>query len=249
MKQFFLSGQPSWLQQTDVPISIPWSVLSSRRRFKRSKGPWIIGRPVVEMFPNINLPFYANIVDQCLDLGLRHATTPWYTHDIQYVPDMRTLQKQSTENYMRLHDLIPGRFLPVIHAYSPDDVDFALNIYEAYGALWSPAVQIKGYTPSVHVIRKFALGVLPAERWARRDVVRDICSRGIELHAHGLNWVRLRDLSPYIVSADSDSWRSVGRRTRMDGCNHKDCANCLRFALSWRDEAIHEFESKQVTLF
>jgi hypothetical protein len=45
----------------------------------------------------------------------------------------------------------------------------------------------------------------------------------------------------FLASADSMAWSFNARRvTPLDGCTHKTCANCEKFALLWRDTLVAE---------
>jgi hypothetical protein len=45
----------------------------------------------------------------------------------------------------------------------------------------------------------------------------------------------------HLASADSLAWSFNARRNRpLPGCTHKSCANCLRYALRWREEILNQ---------
>ncbi|GGN39826.1 hypothetical protein FHR83_006630 [Actinoplanes campanulatus] len=62
----------------------------------------------------------------------------------------------------------------------------------------------------------------------------------IDMHGFGVKSVGLRRYGRYLSSADSMAWSFQARRAeRLPGCvGHKNCANCLRYALKWRAEML-----------
>jgi hypothetical protein len=65
----------------------------------------------------------------------------------------------------------------------------------------------------------------------------------LALHAFGLRGSSLKAHADHLASADSMAWSYQGRRMhRLPGCTHrgKSEANCLRWALMWRDDRLHD---------
>lgn len=66
-------------------------------------------------------------------------------------------------------------------------------------------------------------------------------SEGLRLHGFGVKLQGLALSSPYLTSADSLAWSFDARRSDpLPGheCAHKNCANCLEWALLWREKAL-----------
>jgi hypothetical protein len=54
------------------------------------------------------------------------------------------------------------------------------------------------------------------------------------------------------VSADSLAWSYWARRDATKGirhCTKNTCANCLHYALAWRERVLKSIESRQPSLF
>ena len=71
------------------------------------------------------------------------------------------------------------------------------------------------------------------------DVLRRVSSLGINLHGFGVKSAGLVRAEMSLVSADSMAWSKrawkIGSPTTPECVGvHKNCANCLRFALNWR---------------
>lgn len=75
------------------------------------------------------------------------------------------------------------------------------------------------------------------------QIIRTVASKRIRVHAFGVKSDGLKLFGDCIQSADSMAWSFVARRrpVLMDGCaGHKNCANCLRWALEWHRTRITE---------
>lgn len=82
--------------------------------------------------------------------------------------------------------------------------------------------------------RRSSTDVLTAE-----SIVRELAVFGIRLHAFGLKLTGLRRVAHLLASADSMAWSFDARHSPpLAGCEHRTCANCLRFALRWRERVL-----------
>jgi hypothetical protein len=63
---------------------------------------------------------------------------------------------------------------------------------------------------------------------------------GVDLHGFGVKTAGLRRFGGELLSADSMAWSYDARRSApLPGCSgHKNCANCLVYALRWRDRVL-----------
>jgi hypothetical protein len=62
---------------------------------------------------------------------------------------------------------------------------------------------------------------------------------GDRLHAFGLKRQGLGLARHLLKSADSMAWSYRARRSPpLTGCTHKSCANCMIYALLWREETL-----------
>ena len=73
-------------------------------------------------------------------------------------------------------------------------------------------------------------------------IIRALHARGVRrLHGFGFKILGLAEHGHLLTSADSMAWSIDARRRRtpLPGCvGHRNCANCLRFALRWRTEVL-----------
>jgi hypothetical protein len=70
-------------------------------------------------------------------------------------------------------------------------------------------------------------------------VLRTLAADGIQIHAFGFKLQGLASSASSIASADSLAWSYSARRNPpLPGHTHLNCANCLEYALDWREDAL-----------
>lgn len=76
-----------------------------------------------------------------------------------------------------------------------------------------------------------------------------LAAEGIRLHGFGVKTLGLR-YARHLRSADSMAWSYNARRSpAIPGHSHKSCANCITWALRWRDRVIRRAGAQQFGLF
>lgn len=72
------------------------------------------------------------------------------------------------------------------------------------------------------------------------ELVTGLCAAGIRLHGFGVKIRGLPELASKLESADSLAWSFDARRLRRSWCgaSHKNCANCMAYALAWRERVL-----------
>jgi len=77
--------------------------------------------------------------------------------------------------------------------------------------------------------------------------LRVLASQGLRLHGFGFKQQGLANAANILASADSMAWSYAARRKPpMPGCTtHKNCANCMRYALDWRERVLAIVERQQ----
>ncbi len=73
------------------------------------------------------------------------------------------------------------------------------------------------------------------------EIFEALSSLDIAMHGFGVKKAGLRAYGRFLSSADSMAWSFEARHgQRMDGCfGHLNCANCMPYALRWREQVIH----------
>lgn len=138
-------------------------------------------------------------------------------------------QERSVQSYLDLKALAPELpWVPVLQGWKiPDYLDHA--------AIYQRAGVDLGSLPRVGV------GSV-CRRQAQQqavDLFAELRFLKLKLHGFGLKVGFLKHVFRCgLESFDSMAWSFRARRARyvMEGCTHKSCSNCMRFALAWRDE-------------
>jgi hypothetical protein len=252
--EFFLgTHMPSWLERTNVPLFV------SRRRMTRVTrkptcdwgldsggfseltmyGAWTITEEdyvaEVKYFTSFGRLRFAAAMDwmcepQVMEGGMiagRRAPGTGLT--------VREHQDRTVDNYLRLVQMAPELpWLPILQGYEPRDYLACARTYEVNG------VDLKSL-PAVglgSVCRRQSTGGIVG-------LCRELHGQGIRLHGFGLKMKGLLDLGPYLRSCDSMAWsyearmlKSPSLECRYRGRKHINCANCMDYAMSWRDRVV-----------
>jgi hypothetical protein len=90
---------------------------------------------------------------------------------------------------------------------------------------------------------------------AAASIIAMLASRGLRLHGFGLKGPALRRLSADLSSSDSLAWSFEARREarrhpecEAAGVRHRNCANCLTYALAWRDRVLASAGTQPIQL-
>ncbi|GAA4439744.1 hypothetical protein GCM10023170_011670 [Phytohabitans houttuyneae] len=166
-------------------------------------------------------------------------------------------QRRTVANFIELTELWgcdwDSPFMPVLQGYHRDDYLRCWDLYAAAGV----------------DLRNFAvvgLGSVCRRQAADEigEIVRALLALDDELPVHGFG-VKLRGLDKYghlLNTADSMAWSYEARRANpLPECqadpraNHRNCANCIRYALRWRQTVVQLLDAdrqrhhEQLSLF
>lgn len=80
---------------------------------------------------------------------------------------------------------------------------------------------------------------------AAMEILRPLHARGLRLHGFGFKVSGLMNgASALLASADSMAWSRAARyEAPLPGCTHKQCNNCIKFALQWRQKVLLAIQS------
>lgn len=139
-------------------------------------------------------------------------------------------QRRTVDNFVQLRDLAPDLpFIPVIQGYTTAEYLACVDLYDRAGVdlTTQPLVGLGS------VCRRQGTG-------EAAGIIAALHAVGVRrLHGFGVKTLGLRRYGHLLASADSMAW-SVDARLRrtpaLRGCagRHKNCANCLPWALTWR---------------
>lgn len=241
MRFYLGTHMPSWLPKTDVPLFVSYRRLIGRKRFKRALGPWALdsgGFTELSMFGKwtVSAEQYAEAVHTYqqhignLDWAapMDWMCEPWIIEKTGL--SVREHQERTVVNFLDLRATgLP--FIPVLQGWALADYIECIGLYEDAGVDLrdEPIVGIGS------VCRRQATSEIG-------EIASTVAADGIRLHGFGVKRLGIRKYGKYLASADSLAWSFRGRR--VEGCapDHRNEANCLRFAMEWREETISGIE-------
>lgn len=248
---FYLgTHEVTWLGKTDVPLFYTHRRLKPRRTFPRALGPWALdsgGYTELGKYGRwVETPeaYAADVRRYAEQIGnLRFALTQdWMT-----LPDLLELtgltveehQRRTVRSYLDLRELAPDLpWAPTLQGWTAEEYLRCADLYADAG------VDLKAL-PVV------GLGSIAGrqETEAARLIIRRVATLGLRVHGLGVK-TGLRTNGQLLDSSDSLAWSyrarkaartraKLGLRGSVPGCERlASCANCLHFALSWREEIL-----------
>jgi len=141
-------------------------------------------------------------------------------------------QELTVKSYQTLSELAPDiPWRPVLQGWGPDDYHKHLAMY-----------RMVGFTDTY-----FGLGSV-CRRQSTDGIdkpITDLSSEGISLHAFGFKTRGLKVSYKELKSSDSLAWSYNARRhPPIEGHTHKSCANCIVWALRWRDKLLSKLDEE-----
>lgn len=252
MRFFLGSHRPNWLGQlSGVPLFVSRRTLYTRKTFPQATTTWALdsgGFTEVAMYGGWTLSAreYANEVERyATEIGHMEWAAPqdWMVEPWVLEKTGLTVEEhqfRTTENYLELRTIAPHLpFIPVLQGWTLQEYRNHAQMYAGYGIDLSslPLVGIGS------VCRR-------QQTQGGREVIEHFASQGLRLHAFGLKLNGLREVGYLLESSDSLAWSYAARRSPpLPGCTHKACANCMRFALRWREKVLRALEVQQPTLW
>lgn len=147
-------------------------------------------------------------------------------------------QRLTVENYLTLCTMAADLpFVPVLQGWDHEDYLRCADLYDAAGVDLAAEPVVGVGT----VCRRQDTGFA-------RQLMTDLHGMGLALHGFGIKGGGL-SYRDKMTSYDSMAWSFRARRDAGDrekrglprtryGCSHASCANCIRFALDWRDDLL-----------
>jgi len=247
----FLLGthQPAWLASAGVSLFISDRRLRNYRRLPTASAPWALdsgGFTELQYFgrwTTTPAEYIARVRRYRDEIGHLAWAAPqdWMCEDIvihggtagplRFVGTGLSVtehQRRTVANFLQLRAEAPDLpFVPVIQGFRAEEYLACVELYRQAGVdlAAEPLVGLGS------VCRR--QGTAEAH-----DIISSLHHQGItRLHGFGVKTLGLARYGHLLTSADSMAWSIDARRRRqpMRGCTgHKNCANCLRWALFWR---------------
>jgi hypothetical protein len=241
--QFFLGTHlPNWLELTDVSLFLSTRRLSERKSLPQAHGPVAIdssGYSELSLYGDWRIAarqYVADVRRYADEIGnfawaaiQDWMCEPWVLAKTGL--SIKTHQALSVASLLELRDRAPDiAWVPVLQGWQLPDY---LNHVDAY-AHWGIDLACEPVVGLGSVCRRQATV-------EAIEICHALSSLGIRLHGFGIKKNGLVRLAPYLASADSMAWSFDARRKQQAVCGsltHKNCANCLIYALQWRDELL-----------
>lgn len=233
--------QPQWLGRTAVPLFLSRRRLALRRRLARAAGPWAIdsgGFSELLLFGGWRTEpaaYVAEVRRWRDEVGRLEwaAIQDWMCEPAMLARtglDVAEHQRRTCDSWDRLRDLAPDLpWVPVLQGWAPEDYERHADLYDRRGTSLA-ALPLVGVGT---MCRRGHTG--PALR-----ILGALHRRGLRLHGFGLKSLALdAGAARVLASSDSLAWSAQARRAPpLAGCAHASCANCMRYALLWRERLL-----------
>jgi len=247
--KFYLGTHlPGWLNDIDVPLFVSHRQLSRYKWLPIPAGEWALDSGAfteLSMFGEWKTTpaEYLRAVDDYVHMGNLAWASPM---DWPCEPAMREKTGLSVEDhqyrtiisYLELRD--HGPFIPVLQGWTPDDYLECVDLYRMANVDLTK-VPLVGLGS---VCRRQATAEI-------ETIVAELAGLGIRLHGFGVKTGGFGRYGRLLASADSMAWSYQARRAPpLPGCTrHKNCANCPRYALRWRERVLANFDATPARLF
>ncbi len=242
MQTFWLgTHRPQWLSRLDVPLFLSRITLSERvSKYPRALAPWALdsggfseiaahGKWTISPFQYVD---EVRRFDREIGKLEWAAVQDWMCEPVMLQKTGLSIaehQLRTTHSYETLQHIAPDMpWTPVLQGWGRDDYMRHLDLYDRRGhnLFNRPIVGIGS------VCRRQS--TVEAEQ-----IIREISGLGIPLHGFGFKVLGLRRVADAIASADSMAWSFNARKNPpLPGCTHKNCANCEKYALLWREKLL-----------
>lgn len=244
---FYLgTHQPGWLARVDVPLFVSRRRLADVRKLPRALGAWALDSGG---FSELNLfgRWTVSAVDYSVEVRRFHdevgnmdwaAPQDWMCEPWVVAKTGLSItehQERTIDNYVDLASRAPDLpWIPVLQGWAFGDYLRHAEAYVLRGVDLErvPVVGVGSVCRRQHTVEA-------------EEIIRALAECGLRLHGFGFKQRGLVACADALTSADSMAWSFNARRTPvlLDGCvGHKNCANCLRYALAWRSELLTKLE-------
>ena len=137
-------------------------------------------------------------------------------------------QYRTIESYLKLRDLTETPVIPVLQGW---DLENYLDHIEQYS---QAGIDLK-------TMDTVGLGSVCRRQNTKHaeSIVAYLSQLGLSLHAFGFKLTGLKTTGHLLKSADSMAWSYDARYAQpIEGHSHQNCANCMEWALRWREKAM-----------
>jgi hypothetical protein len=250
--KFYLgTHMANWLAYTDVPLFVSHRRLAERRTLPEAMGRWALdsggftelskhGRWTIS--PRVYVEATRRYRDEIGGLDWA-APQDWMCEPFMVAKSGLTVtehQARTVASVLELRSMAPDLpFVPVLQGWRLDDYLRCIDLYVAAG---------------VDLTTEPTVGVGSVCRRQSAAEIEDICAalagHGIKLHGFGVKTEGLGRYGRHLHSADSMAWSYNARKhPPIAGHTHRSRANCITWALRWRERVLRRSETQQMTIW
>lgn len=227
---------PNWLAFAEFPLFVSARRLRGRRTVPTAVCNWALdsgGFSEIAMFGRWETPpeQYADEVQEWSErIGRMQwaAIQDWMCEPFMIEKTGLSIdehQRRTVRSWRTLNRIAPRLpWVPVLQGW-------------AIGDYWKHAAMYEAEGVDLQALPTVGVGSV-CRRQATEEaesLMRQLSEEGIRAHGFGFKTKGLRACSSYMASADSLAWSYAARRSEpLEGCEHKSCANCFRYACRWR---------------
>lgn len=246
MKFYLGAHHPHWLATADVPLFVSRRALDRRVSLPRARGEWALdsgGFTELSMHGRWTLSAsdYAAVVRRFRDeIGGMAWAAPqdWMCEPPMLARtglDVSEHQRRTVANFQELRSIAPDLpWIPVLQGWTMGDYWRCAELYDAAGFTLSDEPLVGLGT----VCRRQGTAMAAA-------LVASLAEEGIRLHGFGFKVTGLVGCGDKLASSDSMAWSYNARRhPPIQGHPHKNCANCLEWALGWREDLLNRLDRR-----
>lgn len=256
MRFYLGTHHPHWLRTASVPLFVSRMALKRYKTLPRAAVPWALDSGgFTELQRNgcwtISAPDYAAEVRRYhAEIGSLEFAAPqdwmcepdiingkWHADPARrFVGTKLSVvehQRRTVENFLELRALAPEiPWMPVLQGWGAGDYHRHVDDY---------------YRAGVDLLALPRVGVGTICRRQETAMVGTLlhvlAADGLRLHAFGFKLRGLQACASDLVSADSTAWSRNARSNQpLPGHTHKNCANCIEWAMGWREDALAAIE-------
>lgn len=238
---------PNWLGKLSIPLFISRRIIYKRKTFPRAVGRWALdsgGFSELSMYGQwkTSSKQYAEEVKRFSnEIGNMDFAAiqdwmcePFITQKTGF--SVKDHQLKTIESYKTLTNIDPSiPWIPILQGFELNEYLEHVDMYDEQGIdlLSHPVVGIGSICRRQHTKEA-------------EIIINTLGGLGIKLHGFGFKVVGLSKVSKILHSADSMAWSFAGRRSPpLPGHTHKNCANCMDFALQWRNKLLDRINKKE----
>lgn len=250
MRFYLTTHKRHWVRLTDVPLFLKSEHFTAARELPAAIGPYAVdsggfmelkdkgtwSRPPRQYVADLRRiwehvgPYdWAAPQDWMCEDAIIHGGTFGGQHFVGTHLSVAEHLRRTVANFLELRSLASDlRIIPVVQGRRVADYEHCLNLYDRAGVdLRREPVVGLGSVCRLQSTREGAA------------IVTAMAAHGLKLHGFGFKTLGLAKVGHLLASADSAAWSyHARRRPPISGHTHKNCANCLPYALNWRTRVL-----------